>query len=204
MEKVSKIMERFLLDFKKLPKKNQHLILIVLIICFVIGIASPNIITSVAKIGVKKTVQNPSPTPIPIPATLSLDTDKKDLKQGDAFEVTISINSPNQGVEAADFVVKFDPDYLSVATISAGNYFGAYPITQSEKGSVRLSGVATLNNTTLNIPKGRGAVGTIFFTADKTAVSTNIYFDREKTIVANNGKNILDLNKITDLKISIR
>lgn len=204
MEKVSKLVEGFLADFKKLPKKNQHLILIVLVICFVIGIASPNIIKTLSNAGNNKATSKPSPTLIPIPAELSLNSANKEVKKGEVFEVEISINSPNQGVEAADFVVKFDPDYLSVATISAGNYFGAYPITQNEKGSVRLSGVATLNNTTLNIPKGRGTVGTIFFTAEKTALSTNIFFDKEKTIIANNGKNILDLNKITDLEISIK
>ncbi len=198
-------MEGFLSDFKKLPKKNQNLILIVLIICFVIGIASPNIIKSISKTGGNNKISSKlSPTPIPIPAELSLNTAKKEIKKGDSFEVEISINSLSQGVEAADFVVKFDPEILSVATVSAGNYFGAYPISQSEKGSVRLSGVATLNKATLNIPKGKGTVGTISFTADSATDLTKIYFDREKTIVANNGKNILDLNKITDLEISIR
>ncbi len=202
MEKVSKIMERFLLDFRKLPKKNQNLILVVLIICFAIGIASPNIIKTISKVGNNKTTSKLSPTPIPIPAELNLNTAKREIKKGDAFEVEISINSPSQGVEAADFVVKFDPGFLSVATVSAGNFFGAYPINQFESGSVKLSGVATLNNSTLNIPKGKGTVGTIFFTAEKSAVSTNIYFDKEKTIVANNGKNIAGSMK--NLEISIR
>ncbi len=197
-------MKGFLSDFRKLPKKNQNLILIVLVICFVIGIASPNIIKSFNKIGTNNTVQKLAPTPIPIPAELSLNTSKKEIKKGDVLEVEISINSPSQGVEAADFVVKFDPDYLSVATVSAGNYFGAYPINQFENGSVKLSGVATLNKATLNIPKGKGVVGTISFTAEKAALSTNIYFDKEKTIVANNGKNILDLNTLQNLNVSIK
>lgn len=202
MEKVSKIMERFLLDFRKLPKKNQNLILIVLIICFAIGIASPNIIKTISKVGNNKTASKLSPAPIPIPADLSLNTAKNEIKKGDAFEVEISINSPNQGVEAADFVVKFDPGFLSVATVSAGNFFGAYPINQFESGSVKLSGVATLKNATLNIPKGRGTVGTIFFTAEKSTLSTNIYFDKFKTIVANNGENITGSMK--NLEISIK
>ena len=120
---------------------------------------------------------------------------------GATFSAILNINSPNQGVEAADFVVSFDPDYLKVATISAGNYFGIYPVKQIEKDRVKISGIANLVNDKFIIPIGRGTIGSIVFETLDATTSTQISFDREKTIVASGGKNILD--QITNLEVRI-
>ena len=46
-------MKNFLSDFKKLPKNNRMWILIVLIISFILGIISPNLIKIISNIGIK-------------------------------------------------------------------------------------------------------------------------------------------------------
>jgi len=202
MDNFSNLVNYYFREFKKIGKKQQMIIIAVLIGAFIFGISLPVGINKFSTYQPAKVL--PSPTPIPLPAVISISSDKVEIKRGATFSATININSPNQGVEAADFVVDFDPDYLSVATISAGNYFGLYPVKTFEKGKAKISGIANLVNNKFIIPVGKGKIGSIVFEALSATDSTKITFDREKTIVASGGKNILDLEKITDLIVSIK
>lgn len=188
----------YLTQFKKLERNAKILIIAILIGSFFIGV--------IGQIGYRKLAYKPfpipSPTSIPTPASISLTSNSAEVETGATFSATIKINSPNQGVEAADFVVLFDPDYLKVATVSSGNFFGVYPVKKTETNSVKISGMANLIDNKIIIPKGEGTVGTITFEALAATESTKISFDKEKTIVASGGKNIL--GKITDLEISIK
>lgn len=188
----------YLKQFKKLGRNAKILIIAILIGSFFIGIA--------AQTGYQKLTYQPqpppSPTSIPAPASISLTSNSKEIETGATFSATIKISSPNQGVEAADFVVSFDPDYLKVATVSSGNFFGVYPVKKAETNSVKISGMANLIDNKIIIPKGEGTIGNITFEALAATESTKISFDKEKTIVANGGKNIL--GEISDLQISIK
>lgn len=194
------IIKKYILDFAKVGKKEKVTITAILVASLLIGITAP--------VGFQKLTYKPIPTPppiptiIPIPATLALAAEKKEYELGATFAATIVINSPNQGVDAGDFVVNFDPDYLAVDSLEMGNYFGLYPIKLAEDNFIKVSGLANLVNNRFIVPKGQGTVATIIFSTQAATESTAITFDKNKTIVASDGKNIL--GKITDLAISIK
>ncbi len=202
MDKFTVLINKFLHDFKKIGQQQKIIIISILVGSFLVGILLPPVLNNLSNPKIK--LPPPSPTPIPIPASLSLTSDKSNIKLGATFSATLNINSPNQGVEAADFVVNFDPKILKVATVSGGNYFGLYPVKAIEKDKVKISGIANLVNDKFIIPIGRGTIGSIVFQSLVATPSTQISFDREKTIVASKGENILDLNNILDLKVSIK
>lgn len=200
MDNFSNLVNHYLREFSRIGQRQKIIIVIVLAASFLMGFVLP---TGLAKLSNYQAPKpTPSPTSIPLPAVISLSSDVADITMGATFSATININSPNQGVEAADFVVDFDPKYLKVATISAGNYFGLYPVKLAEKDKVKISGIANLVNDRFIIPVGRGTIGTITFKTLSATESTRIAFDRENTIVASGGKNILD--KVTDLEINIK
>lgn len=200
MEKLSVLVNHYLREFKSIGKKQKIIIIVVLLASFLLGFVLPGFSNKLSTFQTPK--PTPFPTPIPLPAVISLSSDLSDVKLGATFSATINISSPNQGVEAADFVVNFDPDFLKVATISSGNYFGIYPVKTAVKDKVKISGIANLVNDRFIIPMGKGQIGTIVFETLSATDSAIISFDREKTIVASAGKNILD--KITDLEVSIK
>lgn len=200
MDKLSALVNHYLREFGRIGKRQKTIIVIVLLASFLFGILLPTGLNKLSTYQAPK--PTPSPTPIPLPAVISLSSDKTEVILGATFSATININSPNQGVEAADFVVNFDPKYLKVATISARNYFGLYPVKTAEKDRVKISGIANLVNDKFIIPVGRGTIGSIVFNTLSATSSTQISFDREKTIVASGGKNILD--KVTNLEITIK
>lgn len=201
---ISDRLGRYFSDFRKIGKKEKGIIIALLFTSFVVGIVGS---VNYRKFTSRSSLPLPAkitPSPIPLPASLSLTSDKKEIKKGENITVTIKIDSPNQGVEAADFVVTFDPTYLKVATVSAGNYFKTYPVKTSEKNFVKFSGVASLSDNKLLIPKGDGTIGTILFQTQTATSSTGIKFDKVKTIVASGGKNILDTSKISNVKVTIQ
>ena len=193
---------KYLRDFGKIGLRQKIFIIAILLGSLIIGISVPFLINNLSY--KRPTAALPSPTPIPIPASLSITSGNNSITLGATFSATLNINSPNQGVEAADFVVNFDPKFLKVATVSGGNYFGLYPLNSADLDKVKISGIANLVNKKFIIPIGRGIAGNITFKAISATTSTQITFDREKTIVASKGENILDQNKITDLTISIK
>lgn len=202
MDNFTIAVNKYLRDFGKIGKRKKVIILAILAGSFFFGIFMPITVTNLSY--KKPTLPIPSPTPIPLPASLTVTSDKRQAALNDTFIATINIDSPNQGVEAADFVVNFDPEILRVATVSGGNYFGLYPVKTAENDNVKISGIANLVNNKFIIPKGRGTAGSITFEALSATDSTKISFDREKTIVASGGKNILDMEKIADLDIIIK
>jgi len=137
-------------------------------------------------------------------ASLVLTTKDKKVARDESFTVKLVLDSGNQGVEAADFIVSFDPQFLQVRTLTPGNYFKTYPIKKTEGNTVKISGVAYFDGQSIIVPKGKGEVAEITFTAVSTIASTSITIDREKTVVASDGQNILNLSRITDLKIMVK
>lgn len=199
MSRLEQIFRNYLQQFLKLGKKEKIIIIAILVGCFFFGLAIP---TAVQKIAYKPSpTPLPTPTEIPLPASLKLITDKKEIELGATFSAVLELDSPNQGVEAADFVIDFDPNYLKIATISSGNYFGVFPVKEIGTNSAQLSGMANLVNNQIVIPKGKGIVGSFIFEALEATESTKIKFDREKTIVASGGKNIVE--QINDLTLQI-
>lgn len=199
MEKLTKIFQKYQQQFSNLGQKQKLLILGILAFSFVFGLGG--------QIGFQKLTNKPTPTPlpspteIPLPAYLELTSVEKTIEPGATFSATLNIDSPNQGVEAGDFVINFDPNYLNVATLSSGNYFGLYPIKNIGTESAKISGIANLVNNRFIIPKGKGIIATFVFETLQASDSTKVKINTDKTIVASGGKNILENTK--DLNIQI-
>ena len=140
---------------------------------------------------------------IPKNAKLSLQSDKEKISAGEELTVTMTLDSNNSEVAAADFVVRFNPQYLKVVSVITGNFFNNYPINTTGSDHVRLSGVATFDGNTLILPKGSAPVGYIKFQALSNKGQAVISIDESKTVVATSGQDILDRKNIKKLDVSV-
>lgn len=190
-------------DLKRLHRvnKNQKIIIgIILVSAFTLGILFPSVLRNTFT---RQTGQQQA-APLPKTSTLSLTGAKNRLIVGENFTVLINLDSKNQGVEAADFVMNYDPAYLKVDKVATDTFFKSYPINTYDGNSVRISGVAFFDGKKLSIPKGKGTVGIITFTTVAATPKTTVTFDRTKTIIAANGQNILNPSGVTDLTVAIQ
>jgi len=196
------ILEKSLFEFNKLRKRNKIIIGLFLFLLFISSFVFSTLYQKLSYENapqVKKFV--PSPVPILLPASLSLTASSSTIKKGESFDVTLNINSPNQGVEAANFTLDFDPMYLTPATISAGNFFKIYPKKEITDNQIIITGLADIRNSKILIPKGKGNIAIIEFKALESTESTTILIRQEKSAVASKGINILDKVNNVDIKI---
>ena len=184
---------------KKIQNQQKLIIVLVLILFFVAGIG----LSVWFKNSSFKSSTGESKT-LPKTASLKLTTENKRVNVNESFTVKLTLDSGDQGVEAADFIVTFDPQYLQVRSLNSGTYFKTYPVKKTELNSIKISGVAYFDGQSIIVPKGKADVASMEFTAIAKSSSSKIAIDREKTVVASDGQNILNLNKINDLTISIR
>ena len=137
-------------------------------------------------------------------ASLRLTSNKNSVRQGDEFTVSLTLDSGSVGVDAADFVVDFDPQFVKVEKVTEGEFFKTYPINKTDAGSVRVSGVAFFDGKNIIVPKGKGVVAKVNFIALDKPGDSQILVNRDKTIVAVGGKNILDTDKVYDFELRIK
>lgn len=208
---MNKTLKKYLRELKKVGGREKAIIVSILLASFAIGIVGSYAYKNLSKPTTYNTSTSlsaspqltTSPAPLPKTALLSLMSDANQLSVGNKFDITLKLNSGNLGVEAADFVVNFDSNYLIVASVSTGTFFKNYPINTTGDNFVKLSGVADFTEKSVIVPKGEGNVATITFETLQATESTKIAFDKVKTIIAASGQNILDNGKLEDLKISI-
>lgn len=136
-------------------------------------------------------------------AEITLSTPSTTVAVNEPFEITLGLDSSEFAVDAADFIVSYNEEYLRLADLREGDFFKTYPSKTASRGLIKLSGVAFFENNNLVIPKGKGTVALFRFTPVKTG-NTTIRIDPQKTIIASGGKNILDTSKITDLEITVQ
>lgn len=199
-QNINAYLNKHISDFRKLGKIQQITAIVIMISLFFFGVYSSQLVFPASK--PSKTDIVLSPTPIPLPANLSLVTGNKTVDLNATFSATLMIDSPTQGIEAADFVVDFDPDYLKIATISAGNYFSLYPVMKIGTNSAKISGIANLVNGRFTIPIGKGKIADIVFTSLDATDGSTIKINKEKTFVGSAGFNIL--GKTNDLEMIIK
>ncbi len=196
--------KKYIKDFKNVGKREKIIIFSILLASFAIGVTGSYMYRN---LGVRKASSTPevefSVTPLPKTSLITLESEKGDLATGNKFDVNLNLNSGNLGVEAADFVVNFDPDYLKAISVSTGTFFKNYPINTTGDNFVKISGVADFTEKAVVVPKGEGTVATITFETLQATESTKIEIDKIKTIIASGGQNILDTSKLEDLMISV-
>ncbi|OGG02166.1 hypothetical protein A2W14_06575 [Candidatus Gottesmanbacteria bacterium RBG_16_37_8] len=142
-------------------------------------------------------------TPLAPNAILSLVSDKEKVSPGEEFTVTMSLDSDDSEVAAADFVVQYNPKYLKVVSVATGKFFNNYPINITGSDHVRISGVASFDGNTLVLPKGSETVGYITFSALGNKGRAVINIDKIKTVVATSGQDILDRKNIKKIDVSV-
>ncbi|MBI4067763.1 hypothetical protein HY407_05250 [Candidatus Gottesmanbacteria bacterium] len=187
-------------SFARLHPKNKILILSLLAFTFLLGFLLPVIVSRTA-FSPTSSLEQTSPSPTPIPATVKLHSSKSQFKVGESFSLDIILNSNNQPVEAADFVLNYDPIYLKATQIVTGNYFGQFPTKKIDKDFIKISAVAAYKGNKIIIPQGEGVVATLTFVPLKKTTTTIISFDTAQTIVASGGQNITGL--LSPLSISV-
>lgn len=196
-------------EFLALPRDKKITIGIILAVCLIIGIGIPFIIEKLnispfkrPPTIIQEVSTNVTPTnSVVIPASLNLSSDKSSYKIGDIVTISINLDSGTYGVGAADFVITFDPKVLKPRQITPGNYFKVIANKSIQSDFVKISAMAEVTDTNINFPSGKGKVATIQFDTLSQSAKTGITFDPQKTVVASDGKNILD--KTQNLTISI-
>lgn len=203
MDSIKKNLDKYRKEFGRLGSREKIVILSILLFSFFAGIfGATNYHTWLTK-NTSLFQEKVTPTPLPSPASLSIvQTKTQEITKGSAFDITIRLNSYNQGVQAADFIITFDPRYLQAATVSSGSFFHLYPKKDIGENFVKISAMASFSDKKIVIPKGEGVVADVTFQALDATPSTKIKFDREKTVVAVDGNNIL--GDIKDLEIQIK
>jgi hypothetical protein len=134
-----------------------------------------------------------------IPASVSLETKSSSYAIGETVSVSVTIDSGSNDVGAADFIITYDPTLLKAGSITPGSFFKSIPVKKISNGSIKLSALAEITDSRVLFPKGKGVVAIIDFKVLKANPSTLISFDSEKTIIASDGRNIV--NKLNNLKL---
>ena len=181
---------------KQNTDKKSMRTLIIVAVCFFLGI-------SLAIFYKNKASRDLDPK-LPAVAELTLVSDRKSVSVGDEFTVTLTLDSKETEVAAADVVVNFDKNSLKVISVTGGNYFSYYPINTTQNDFVKISGVASFDGTNLILPKGRDTVGQIKFLAVKPDNKALIKFNKSKTIIATNGQDIYNRKQIAELYINVQ
>lgn len=179
----------------------QHPSLPILLLVLLVGIIAALTI-KVTQPSIFPAQKNSPPTTHPTSASVKFLTDKQVYTSGETVLVKIILDSPSQKVAASDFVILFDPQYLQPTEIIQGSYFGNYPIKKIETSTIRISGVALLKKNTITAPIGSGIVATVVFRALSPTLSTTVAFDQKNTVVASDGKNILENHTNATLTIN--
>ena len=183
-------------DFVRPNKNNKSRFLPIIIFSFALGL--------LIALGIKNfSPKRQTSEDIVQNAVLTLESDKDTVTRGEEFTVTMTLDSQNTEVAAADFVVHFDPKLLKVITVSTGNYFSNYPLNITGDDYIKLSGVASFDGNTLVLPKGNGTIGSIKFQALNDKGNAVIKYNKTHTIVATSGKNIIDENKLAKIFVKV-
>ena len=194
----NKTRSRKTVQWSHIGQKQKLGIIAILTGAFVIGIAASYLYQSNKKSTTTTEVLAPSAT-----AVVQLNVDKTQVSLSSPFTVNLTLDSAQNGVDAADFVLTYDKNKLYADKVETGEFFRTYPVNSVRKGSIKVSGVAYFENNQLVIPKGKGDVARITFTPLKKG-ATKIKIDPENTTIASAGKNILDVSQVKDLEIRIQ
>lgn len=199
---ISTTLEKYLRDLQRIGKRERMMILGLLLFSFVVGFGAA-LIVGKSNINVNISTNPPAPlTPTPAQVVVGLASTSPSIPVGNTFDVSLNLSSPDRGIEAADFILYFDPKYILPTQIKEGDFFQNYPIKKVDKNFIKISTTASFVNKKITIPKGNGVVATITFTAVGPVDNTLIYFDPDATIVASEGKNVV--SRMTNLNIGIR
>lgn len=116
-------------------------------------------------------------TNTPGSATLSLSPVSGSFKKGCDFSTQVVVNTSGKTADGVDAVLTYDPNKLTVTSITNGTIFGTYPVKTAnpQTRKITISGVATVDQGF----QGTGNFATINFKVNDSASagSTTVTFD---------------------------
>lgn len=154
------------------------------------------------------TTRPPDAVTMAKPTSVSLTAAQSSIKIGEKLTVSINISSGDKLTDGTDIVLNFDPNLLSVATLSAGPVnpgplYNEYPFNKLEEGNITVSGIAPASKGVV----ANGLFGTVEFTAKKAGLAKlNLLYTKDSTndtnvIETGSGRDILE--KVENLEIKI-
>ncbi len=187
-------------DFNTLDPQKKLMIAGIVLILFVGSIFVGAYLSKGGSTGSKDVVNNEQElAPSKKPSTsLKLMADTT-MKVGASQTVTVELD--NVPVTAADVVVSYDPEILTVSDIQNGDVFAKVIQRKTDiaKGLITFSGSVDPSNP--NDLK-TGKVMTFKVTAKKDASATLLQFSKDDTITAINGENTLGLTSGATIKVN--
>lgn len=134
------------------------------------------------------------------PASLDLS-----VGQSVVAEVGLAPTSLDEAVslDAVDVFLSYDSEKLEIEKIEKSDLFPTYPLLTAQDGVIKISGLAWGENGVqkVNLDKEQ-AVAIITLKAVKNGTSKIVL--TKDSVVAQNGNNILDLNKLSETVIKIK
>lgn len=201
--KIKNSLQKLTAEYYRIGKREKWIILAVLFIIFFLGFSVAWGYQKVLRpVKLPSINSQPIPAVISTPISLTLQSPQKEIPVNTTFPVTLSIDTKDQPIEAANFSLQFDPDYLKVSDITQGDFFQLYPKIETIGAEINIYAAANLVNNTFIAPRGKGSIAVISFEAIKAAESTRISIVKDKTIVASRGNNLT--GETGDLEISIK
>jgi hypothetical protein len=192
--------------FKKLDGANKRKVLLVLFFCFFFALTAAALF-QYAKISSQQSKNNATTNTTDktvSSVTLVMNTAGTKIHNGHPFSITTVLDSQNIGIDAADFVYTFDPAKLKISSVTPGTFFKSWPVNKIEENKIRLTGIALFENNRIIISKGKAPVSTITFTPiGSPGDETVVLLDPVNTIVASQGKNVLQTDQLKSLRLTI-
>lgn len=188
MDTLAVTVRKDLKDFFTLSPQVKFLLTIQLIILFILSILigvmfSPKFKQNVLHQTIPNaTLKNTQDTGV----RLVLLPQDKFIKLGD--EITFYVTMSGDPAYAVDTVIQYDPTVLLVRSVENGDVFDRIILNQLESGLITFSAAYEPGKNTF---KKEGIVLTFKAKALKKSQETIIHFDLDRTIAAQDGKNIL-------------
>lgn len=187
-------------EYKRIGPRERKIILCLLIGAFFIGFSVSFAFFKISYQQKLSAISTPV-SPIPLPALLQITTSKTKITKGETFPVVLTLDTFDRPIEAANFDLKYDPQYLTPVKYATGNFFRFYPKKENVNNLITIYGATDVENNIFIIPKGEGTIATVTFEAIKTTPNTTLGIDSKTSTIGSKGINILQ--KTDDLNIKI-
>ena len=200
MENKETFLKKLISDYRRIGVKQKQTIKILLIGFFFVGFLVSSLLTyflnqrAISLSGLQNTRVSTN-------AIFQISTPKTSVKKGETIAVLFSLDTQNQPVEATNFDINYDPDYLLPVKYTMGNFFKLYPKKENVNNLISIYGATDIENNMFIIPAGKGTVATISFQTLKPVKKTSILLNEKTSTVAAKGKNILKNLKNLDITI---
>lgn len=196
MDTVATTVRKDVRDFFTLSPQVKFLLAIQLIILFILSILIGVIFSPKFKRNVLHEAAPGAALEKTDGVRLSLLPQSKFMKPNE--EITFFVTMSGAPAYAVDTVLTYDPTYIAVSTVENGDVFDRVILNEQKPGTITFSAAYDPGKNTF---KKEGIVLKFKARALKKTQETVIQFDKDRTIAAQDGKNILQVTEPATLHI---